>query len=77
MNRFDVKYMQLVEEKLNAIINKTATVTDVAKELSVTRQTIYTWKARYLRFGIDGLIKQRKRRVDRPHNRTSVRLSSY
>ena len=50
------------------------TITDVAKELSVTRQTIYTWKARYLRFGIEGLIKSRKRRLDRPHNRTSVEI---
>lgn len=74
MNRFDVRYMQLVEEKLKAIINKTATVTDVAKELSVTRQTIYTWKARYQRFGIDGLIKQRKRRADRPHNKTATEI---
>lgn len=74
MNRFDVRYMQLVEEKLNAIINKTATVTDVARELSVTRQTIYTWKARYKRFGIDGLIKQRKRRTDTPHNKTSQEI---
>jgi len=71
MNRFDVRYMQLVEEKLNAIINKTTTVTNVARELSVTRQTIYTWKARYKRFGIDGLIKRRKKRTDRPHNKTS------
>jgi len=71
MNRFDVKYMQLVEEKLLAIINKKATVTAVAKELSVTRQTIYTWKARYQRFGIDGLVKKRKKRTDRPHNKTS------
>ena len=66
--------MQLVEEKLNTIINKTATVTNVARELSVTRQTIYTWKARYKRFGIDGLIKPRKKRIDRPHNQTSPEI---
>jgi len=30
-----------------------------------------TWKARYERFGIDGLIKQRKKRTNRPHNKTS------
>lgn len=70
MNRFDVRYMQLVEEKLTAIINKKTTVTKVAEDLLVTRQTIYTWKARYLRFGIDGLIKERKKRTDRPHNKT-------
>ena len=71
MNRFDVRYMQLVEEKLLAIINKKASVTEVGKELSVTRQTVYTWKIRYERFGIDGLIKLRKRRTETPHNKTS------
>jgi hypothetical protein len=49
--------MSLVEEKLRAIINNKLSVTNAAKELSVTRQTIYTWKARYERFGIDGLVK--------------------
>jgi transposase InsO family protein len=74
MNRFDVRYMQLVEEKLLAIINKTTSVTDVAKELSVTRQTVYTWKMRYERFGIDGLIKPRKQRTDTPHNKTAPEI---
>lgn len=74
MNRFDVRYMNLVEEKLQAIINKETTVIDVAKELSVTRQTIYTWKVRYERFGIDGLIQKRKKRTDTPHNKTSPEI---
>ncbi|MCB9815666.1 transposase [Candidatus Nomurabacteria bacterium] len=63
--------MQLVEQKLKAIITKKSTPTGAARELSVTRQTIYTWKARYQRFGMDGLIKERKKRTDRPHNKTS------
>jgi len=71
MNKFDVRYMQLVEQKLKDIINKELSVTGAAKELLVTRQTIYTWKIRYERFGINGLIKQRKKRTDRPHNQTS------
>ena len=75
MNRFDVRYMQLVEEKLNAIINKKLSVTDAAKALSVTRQTIYTWQARYKRFGIEGLIKKRKKRTDRPHNKTPEEIA--
>lgn len=70
MNRFDVRYMDLVEEKLKAIINKKLSVTDAAEELLVTRQTIYTWKARYVRFGIEGLIPKRKKRTDTPHNKT-------
>ena len=36
----------------------------------MTRQTIYTWLPRYKRFGIDGLITSRKKRTDRPHNKT-------
>ncbi len=74
MNRFDVRYMQLVAEKLLAIINKKATVTAVAEELSVTRQTVYIWKMLYERFGIEGLIKPRKRRQDTPHNKTSPEI---
>lgn len=74
MNRFDVRYMQLVEEKLLAIINKNTSVTVVSEELSVTRQTVYTWKARYERFGIDGLIQKRKKRTDTPHNKTSSEI---
>lgn len=74
MNRFDVRYMQLVEEKLLAIINKESSITAVAEELNVTRQTIYTWKSRYERFGIDGLIQSRKKRTDIPHNKTSPEI---
>lgn len=74
MNRFDVRYMNLVEEKLKAIINKKITITKVSEELSVTRQTIYTWKARYERYGIDGLIKKRKKRTDGPHNKTAPEI---
>ncbi len=75
MNRFDVRYMQLVEDKLLAIINKHASVTSVAEELHVTRQTVYTWKARYERFGIDGLLKERKKRQDTPHNKTTPEIA--
>ena len=66
--------MQLVEQKLTDIINNELSVTDAAKELAVTRQTIYTWKIRYERFGIDGLVKERKRRTDTPHNKTSEEI---
>lgn len=66
--------MELIEEKLKAIINKTTTVTKVATDLSVTRQTVYTWKSRYQRFGIDGLVQKRKKRTDTPHNKTSKEI---
>ncbi len=75
MYRFDVRYMQLVEEKLLAIINKESTLSEVARDLSITRQTLYTWKARYIRFGIDGLVKPRKKRTDTPHNKTAPEIA--
>jgi len=66
--------MHLIEQKLKAIINRKLSVTEAASELAVTRQTIYTWKARYQRFGIDGLVQTRKKRTDRPHNKTSAEV---
>ena len=56
MNSYDTKYMLLKEQKLKQIINKQKTVTDVADDLSVSRQSIHKWLSRYKRFGIDGLI---------------------
>ena len=62
----------LQEEKLNQIINKERKVTDVAKDFNVTRQTIHEWLNRYKRFGISGLIKKQRKKVNCfPHNKTS------
>jgi hypothetical protein len=46
MNSYDVRYMQLQQEKLNNIIDKKQTVIAVAKELSVSRQVIHKWLCR-------------------------------
>jgi len=62
--------MALLEEKLNEIINKEKKVVAVANELSVTRQSVHKWLNRYKRFGIDGLIRPRKRRTGPAHNKT-------
>ena len=70
MNPYDSRYMLLPEEKLEDIICKRKTVTRVALELSVLRQTIHKWLSRYKRFGRDGLITQRKMRHLPAHNRT-------
>lgn len=64
----------LQEEKLTQVINKEKKVTEIAGELDVSRQTIHKWLNRYRRFGIDGLICQRKKRVYSPHNRTSAEI---
>lgn len=74
MNTFDSKYMQLKETKLKNIINKQATVIAVAAELSVSRQTVHAWLARYKRFGIDGLIAKKKTGCKQAHNRTSQEI---
>ena len=62
--------MLLQEEKMKEVIKKRKTVTLVAKELSVSRQTIHKWLARYKRFGRDGLIIRRKSHHAPAKNRT-------
>ena len=71
MNSYDSQYMQLKENKLKAIVNKKKTAVTVAKELNVSRQSVHKWLSRYKRFGIDGLITQRKNYSGTAHNRTS------
>ena len=74
MNNFDPRYMQLQIEKLNNIVNKRQTVVSVATELSISRQTIHKWLARYKRFGSAGLFVVRRKRNSPAHNRTSEPL---
>ena len=63
--------MLLQEERLRDIICKRKTVTLVAEELSVSRQTIHKWLSRYKRFGKDGLIVRRKSHHTPARNRTT------
>ena len=74
MNSYALQYMNLKETKLREIINKTKTATAVSAELSVSRQTIHKWLARYKRFGIDGLLVVKKKNHGIAHNRTSAEL---
>ncbi len=71
MNKYDNRYLMLQEEKLIQIINKQSKVTAVAEEFKVTRQTIYKWLHRYKRFGLAGLLKQKRKHSHTAHNRTS------
>ena len=69
--------MQLQQNKLENIINKRQTVVSVARELAVSRQTVHKWLIRYKRFGLEGIVrKKRKTRNGCAHNRTpeAVRL---
>ena len=63
--------MLLQEEKLKEVLRKEKTVSRVALDLSVSRQTIHKWLARYKRFGMDGLITRKKKHHTVAHNRTS------
>ncbi len=74
MNSFDSQYMTLKETKLKEIITKAKTVTAVAEELAVSRQSIHKWLSRYKRFGIDGLITVKKKGRTSAHNRTSTEV---
>jgi transposase len=74
MNSFDSQYMSLKETKIREIIQKVKTVTAVAIELNVSRQSVHKWLLRYNRFGIDGLITSRKKNHEVAHNRTSPEL---
>jgi len=63
--------MELVEEKIKSVLNKDKKVKEIALELSLSRQTIHKWLARYKRYGINGLInKKRKKRDGKAHNKT-------
>src|SRR6266511_1216240 len=71
MNKYDSRYLMLQEEKLKLIIAKKKTVIEVASDFGVSRQTIHKWLLRYKRFGIDGLISQKRKGYSSPaHNKT-------
>ena len=75
MNYFDPRYMQLSVSKLDLIIKKRQTVISVAREMSVSRQTIHKHLIRYRRFGEDGIRQAQVKRKHHPaHNRTSEAL---
>ena len=71
MNTYDLRYMQLQQEKLENIIHKQQSVSSVAKELTVSRKTIYVWLVRYKAYGLDGLKKKKRKSYPSAHNRTS------
>lgn len=78
MNKYEPKYMQLQEKKIQNILNKKQTVTSVAKEICVTRQIVHRWVNRYKRFGIEGLMRKKaKKRTRRAHNRTPEFIEEY
>ena len=74
MNTFDTRYMALQIEKLEMIVKKQQSVSSVALEFNVSRQTIHTWLNRYKRFGVDGLLRKKRKTKYVTHNKTSQEL---
>ena len=70
MYKHAIDFLKLKETKLIEILKKIKTVEAVSKELDVSRQSIHKWLIRYKRFGIDGLVRKRKKNGGVPHNKT-------
>jgi len=77
MNKYDSRYMQLQQEKLESVIRKKQTVVSVAIELSVSRQTVHKWLNRYKRYGLEGLYRQKRKISQIAHNRTSEEIEIF
>jgi len=75
MNQFDPRYMQLLVAKLENVVQKKQSVVSVARELSVSRQTVHKHLLRFRRFGEDGVgWAQARRRRGPAKNRTPEAL---
>jgi len=70
MYKYAIDFLKLKETKLVEILKKVKTVEAVSKELGVSRQSIHKWLIRYKRFGIDGLVRRKKKYGGVPHNKT-------
>ena len=66
--------MQLKIKNLDAVITKEKTVTQVAQEMNVSRQTVHKWLARYKRYGDYGLQRKQRRNSSPSHNKTSYEV---
>ena len=70
MYKYAIDFLKLKESKIIEVLQKTKTILAVSKELGVSRQSVHKWIIRYKRFGIDGLIRRKKRYGGVPHNKT-------
>ena len=70
MNIYDNQYLGLKESKIQEVLSGKKTVTEVCKELEISRPSMYTWLSRYKRFGITGLVHRKKLHKQTPVNRT-------
>lgn len=61
--------LPVVEQRYRAVllVLAGATVTEVAAEVGVSRQTLHVWKARYAESGLAGLADRSRRPWSCPH----------
>ena len=59
----------LVEQRYQAVLEvlNGATVTDVARQHGVARQTVHIWLRRYARHGLAGLVDASSKPLSCPH----------
>lgn len=68
--------MLLQETIIQSILKKEITVTEGSVRLGVSRQTIHTKIQRYKKYGSEGLLRKKNKRIQRAHNRTSEHIET-
>jgi transposase-like protein len=61
--------LSVVEQRYRAVlaVEAGATVSEVARQVGVSRQTLHAWLARYRQAGLGGLVDRSKRPDTCPH----------
>lgn len=62
------------EEIINKILSKQASISKLALEYQVSRQTIHKWIKRYKEHGVDGLVELSRRPHNSPNRITKTNL---
>lgn len=71
MYKHAIDFLKLKESKIVEVLKKIKTIMSASKELGVSRQSMHKWIIRYKRFGINGLVRRKKKYQGIPHNKTS------
>src|SRR5215831_3396917 len=65
-----MREMSVAEQRYRAVLavlGDGRTVTEVARDWGVSRQTVHSWLARYEEEGLEGLTNRSRRPADCPH----------
>jgi transposase len=67
MSTEDLSVAEQRYQAMLAVISDGLSISQVAEKVSVSRQTLHTWLARYKAQGLEGLVYRSRRPVSRPH----------